>query len=371
MEPLAITLRTGGRNWGLVIGNETHAVSLYADDLLIYVNNISSDLSEISSILTRFQRASGLKVNWDKSCIFPMLRHVEEVPITVAETLMTWQPITFKYLGINIYHTNLDLLEGNIGRAVTSLRSQIRFWITLPLSIAGRVSLSKMIMLPRLLYYFANLPIKLPLTLFKTLDSLLIELIWGTGRRRVSLGKLQLPPSEGGLGAPHFEGYYLAAQLQWLCRWLGGRQLEETASLSPPLTIDGALASFNPMNRSPTRSHCLVRTAYICFWRMLRITRQHISYAPSMPLRVLRLSITTPETLHPLNAWEDKGLDHIGDLFEGGFLIPFADLQRDYELEGGHYLAYAKVKQLLSLHWKSLNHTKHYRCYTPLALANI
>ena len=41
MEPLAIALRREGRDWGLSIGEETHVVSLYADDLLIYVNNIS------------------------------------------------------------------------------------------------------------------------------------------------------------------------------------------------------------------------------------------------------------------------------------------------------------------------------------------
>ena len=220
---------------------------------------------------------------------------------------MTWQPTTFKYLGINIYHTHPDLLDGNVGRDIASLRSQIRFWLSLLLSVAGRVSLSKMVMLPRLLYYFSNLPLILPPKLFRTLDSLLLELIWGSGRRRVALDKLRLPTSEGGLGAPNFEWYYLAAQLQWLCRWLDGRCLEETASLSRAWSVQKVLATFNPVIRSPSTSHCLIRTAYSCLWRMLRATKSTIPYAPSIPLCLLPSLISAPEILHPLTTWANLG----------------------------------------------------------------
>ena len=81
MEPLAIALRQGGVGWGLRMGETIHAVSLYADDLLVYINDTSADLSDIALTLLRFQRASGLKVNWDKSCIFPLRQHVPEITV--------------------------------------------------------------------------------------------------------------------------------------------------------------------------------------------------------------------------------------------------------------------------------------------------
>lgn len=62
-------------------------------------------------------------------------------------------------------------------RAINALKSQIKFWTTLPLSVPGRVAISKMVMLPRFLYYFNNLPISMSPTLFQTLDTMLIELI--------------------------------------------------------------------------------------------------------------------------------------------------------------------------------------------------
>lgn len=123
-------------------------------------------------------------------------------------------PNTFKCLGIQIYTEPQDLLEGNLGRAIKALKTQVTFWTSLPLSVAGRVTISKMVMLPMLLYYFTNLPIIIPTHIFKMLNTMLTELIWGRDRRRVGLAKLQLSIDRGGLGVPDFQAYCYASQLQ-------------------------------------------------------------------------------------------------------------------------------------------------------------
>lgn len=134
---------------------------------------------------------------------------------------------TFRYLGIQIFRDTQDLLEGNLTKAITTLKAQIKFWISPPILVAGRITLSKMVMLPRLLYYFTNLPILVPTAIFKLLDTILIELIWGSGRRRIGLRKLQLSTNNGGLGAPDFQAYCHACQLQWLTYWIVGKNLHE------------------------------------------------------------------------------------------------------------------------------------------------
>ena len=76
---------------------------------------------------------------------------------------------TIKYLGINIYHSEGDSVEGNIYKAVSSIRRSLDFWIGLPLSPMGRVAVAKMLILPRLLYIFTALPFMPPRTFFKDL----------------------------------------------------------------------------------------------------------------------------------------------------------------------------------------------------------
>lgn len=78
----------------------------------------------------------------------------------------------------------------------------------------GRVAISKMVMLPDYFIFFVNLPIGILHTVFQTLNTLLVELIWATGHKRLSLQKLQLDAHKGGLGVPDFKAYYLASQLQ-------------------------------------------------------------------------------------------------------------------------------------------------------------
>ena len=167
-----------------------HAVSLYADDLLIYIKNPATDTYNIAHMLSNFHKASGLRVNWQKSCMYPLLPLTPEFPILVSGTPLLWQAHTFRYLGINIYHASQDLLDSKLTRAVAALRKQVKFWLTLPLSVVGRIALSKMVMLPRLLYYLTNLPLILPASFFRTLHTLLTQLVWDTGRRRLALKKL-------------------------------------------------------------------------------------------------------------------------------------------------------------------------------------
>ena len=70
--------------------------------------------------------------------------------------------------------------------------------------------ISKMLILPRLLYYLSAVPLSIPKCFFSELNTLLGELIWGPNRHRVTLNKLCLPLADGGLGVPNFELYYAA-----------------------------------------------------------------------------------------------------------------------------------------------------------------
>lgn len=115
-----------------------------------------------------------------------------------------------------------------------ALRSQIAFCQTSPLSVAVKIALAKMVMLPRLLYYFKNLP---------------------------------------------FKYYFLASKLQCLCRWLGSLHLEETATTDPAWSRGELFQCFCPISHSRPPTPRLTKTAHHCFYKSLRITRSTTPYA--------------------------------------------------------------------------------------------
>ena len=116
-------------------------------------------MPELMRLLGSFGAVSGLKVNWSKSCVYPLRPTLEPFRLHEHPTRLKWEYVTFKYLGVQVYHSDAYLIEGNVYRTLRSTRGSLRFWASLPLSPMGRISISKMLILPRFLYFFSALPV--------------------------------------------------------------------------------------------------------------------------------------------------------------------------------------------------------------------
>lgn len=98
-----------------------------------------------------------------------------------------------RYLGVHI-HTDAEvILRENYGRAISKLEDDIAIWKTLPLSLIGRGSIMKMVILPRFLFLFVNIPIVLPRSFFHRLKQALTLLAWAGKQARVHWNILTLP----------------------------------------------------------------------------------------------------------------------------------------------------------------------------------
>lgn len=67
IEPLAIKLRTDNRVKGIQRASKEHKVSLYADDLLLYISDPITSLPHALAIFQDFGSISGYKLNVNKS----------------------------------------------------------------------------------------------------------------------------------------------------------------------------------------------------------------------------------------------------------------------------------------------------------------
>lgn len=72
IEPLSITLRSNSAITGIVRNCVELKVSLYADDLLLYVSNLSVSIPAALATFQSFGQISGYKLNLSKSVIFPI-----------------------------------------------------------------------------------------------------------------------------------------------------------------------------------------------------------------------------------------------------------------------------------------------------------
>lgn len=67
IEPLAEAVRQNPDIQGFQVGRSIHKVSLFADDVCLFLTNPSGSLSKLQSLLVNYSTISGYKVNFDKS----------------------------------------------------------------------------------------------------------------------------------------------------------------------------------------------------------------------------------------------------------------------------------------------------------------
>lgn len=99
IEPLAISLRNLAGYRGVFRGGIEHKVSLYADDLLLYISDPFISIPAIIYTLKKFGQISGYKLNMGKSILFSINALAEQQSF---ETLPFKTSTQFRYLGINV-----------------------------------------------------------------------------------------------------------------------------------------------------------------------------------------------------------------------------------------------------------------------------
>lgn len=82
IETLAIALHSSSQIQGITVGTLTETTVLYTEDLVLFIKDTGPSLQAALSLLGEFTVVSGLKVNWTKSKILPLLSHPDrQIPI--------------------------------------------------------------------------------------------------------------------------------------------------------------------------------------------------------------------------------------------------------------------------------------------------
>ncbi len=100
IEALSITLKSLPSISGIYRGGVEYRLSLYADDLLLYISDPVLSIPHIIHALKRFGTLSGYKLNFGKSECYP----VNDLALQIEDNILLFQISGngFKYLGINI-----------------------------------------------------------------------------------------------------------------------------------------------------------------------------------------------------------------------------------------------------------------------------
>ena len=185
IEPLAQLIRDDDDINGIVINEEEHKLSLYADDVILYLTKPALTIPHLKRQISKFGFYSGYKVNVEKTMAMDINGTIQHS--VKLQSGLKWPMEGIKYLGIHITSSLQNLFDANYGKIIRSINNDLERWSMLPLSLLGRVESIRMNILPRLLYLFQMLPIEIPKSTFDNLEKMMSRFIWQKKRPRVRL----------------------------------------------------------------------------------------------------------------------------------------------------------------------------------------
>lgn len=363
LEPLAIGLRMHPNIEGFTVGQSESLVSLYADDLLLTLAKPEIGIPNLLKYVDAFGKISGYKINWLKSELMftGANRTIDKCPIKVVEDHIT-------YLGLKISKNYESLLKLNFGEGLEKLKRSIDYWKTLPLSMVGRVNAIKMVSLPKFIYLFQNLPIIIPADLFRKIESIILDFVWGYKKHRISKKHILKSTKEGGLGLPIFKNYYWAANMQALTYWKIGTPNDESLPSAPlwlKIELHSLIRPYTSLSAllftrttSPVKSisqSVIVRNSI----KMLCQIRRFFNI-PSVSLHtpICYNHAFMPAIMDKMfSDWYSKGIKSIKNVCHGGRLLTFEELKIKYSLPQSGSYRYLQLRHFIKNNLT--NHENH------------